>query len=64
VVKGALKGERERIIVLAHQTEAMARQKTLRPVEKYLTPPKAKSKDGGADVLAMMRRLAAKQAKG
>jgi hypothetical protein len=57
-----MKGERERIIVLAHQTEAMARQKVLKPLPHYLKPPKPKQ-SGNSAVIAMMRRIKARQDK-
>lgn len=62
-MRGRTKGDRDRIVTLAHQTEVMARQKTLKPLAKYLEPPKTKAKPESA-VLAMMRRLKAKQQKG
>jgi hypothetical protein len=56
------KGDTERLIALAHQTEAMARQKILRPLAKYLEEPKKQTPDQGArKVLAMMKRLKEKQ---
>lgn len=59
---GRSRGTQERIIVLAHQVEAMARQKKLKPLAKYLKPGKGKKKganDNGA-VIAMFEELAAK----
>lgn len=49
--------------MLAHQTEAMARQKILRPLPHYLRPPKQAAK-GDATVLltpkerAQLRKIA------
>jgi len=60
-MRGRAQGERERIIVLAHQTEMMARQKTLKPLEKYLDSAKSTRKGGSSEVLAMLRRAKAKQ---
>jgi hypothetical protein len=61
-MRGKLKGERDRLIALAHQVEAMARQKILRPLAKYLEEPKKQTPDQGArKVLAMMKRLKEKQ---
>lgn len=60
-MRGRARGNRERIIILAHQVEAMARQKRLKPLEKYLEPPKPKSKGGASELLAKLRRFKAKQ---
>ena len=55
-------GDRHRIIALAHQTEVMARQKYLRPLDHYLKPKKPNTPEEGArGVLAMMKRFKAKQ---
>lgn len=62
-MRGRSRGNFERIITLAHQTEAMARQKTFKPLEKYLTKPKAAPKAGASEVLAMLQRMKAKQDK-
>lgn len=56
VMRGSARGERERIIALAHLTEVMARQKVLEPLGKYLAPP-PKRQTNGAAVVAMMRRF-------
>jgi hypothetical protein len=45
----------ERILILAHQTEAMARQKRLKPVDWYLTP-RRRRRPGPAQVATAMRR--------
>ena len=59
-----MKGDRERLIALAHQTEVMARQKTLRNLAHYLKEPKKQTPEQGArKVLAMMKRIKAKQDK-
>lgn len=61
-MRGRAKGERDRLVALAHQIEAMARQKVLKPLSKYLEEPKKQAPDDGArKVLAMMKRLKAKQ---
>ena len=42
--------------------ETFARTKKLQPLDKYLTPPKAKTPDSGAnDVKRMFDRMIAKQ---
>jgi len=55
-LRGRGKGEKERIILLAHQTEVMARQKRLKPPEHYLNgasrQPRAKL-GAGAVVTAL-----------
>lgn len=61
-MRGAAKGEHERTIVLAHQVEWMARQKTLKAPEHYLKPPKRQQRGPGA-VAAMLRRMQANQGK-
>jgi hypothetical protein len=60
-MRGRARGERERTIILAHQIEAMAREKRLKPLAKYLD--QAKPKQAGSDnfaVIAMFEELAAK----
>lgn len=58
-MRGRVKGERERIIALAHQTATMTghlySKAGLKPLAKYLEPPKAKR--GAGAVVAMMRRM-------
>lgn len=61
-MRGRSQGSQERIIVLAHQIEAMARRKVLKDVHHYL--PKAnsgKNPDGAMSVLAMLRAMKARQ---
>jgi len=49
-----MKGLRERIVLTAHQTEAMARQKTLRSPEHYLNGHRPRTRVGGRAVAAAM----------
>lgn len=61
-MRGRARGHQERIITLAHQVEAMARQKVLKPVAHYL--PKAKPPTrGGAErsILTMLKAKLAQQ---
>jgi hypothetical protein len=61
-MRGRARGHQERIVILAHQIEIMARQKNLRDVRHYL--PKSQSavkRDGAASVLAMMQAFKARQ---
>jgi hypothetical protein len=65
-MRGRVRGSQERIIELAHQTEMMARQKTLKGLQHYLPKPtvtKARGDAGAAKVLAMLRAAKAKQDK-
>lgn len=62
-MRGRSKGERDRIITLAWQTEIFARTKNLKPLGKYLDPAKPARRGGASDVLAMLRRAKAKQEK-
>ncbi|QAY77925.1 hypothetical protein [Sphingosinicella sp. BN140058] len=55
-----IKGQRERIITLAHQIEAMARQKKLNPLAKYLQHKKRAHGGGDAAVVGMLEDLRAK----
>lgn len=62
VMRGRQKGDTERLLATAHQTEAMARQKILKPLSHYLKEPKKQSPDEGAKkVLAMMKRIKTRQ---
>lgn len=62
VLRGALKGERERILTLAHQGEAMARTKTLKPLEHYLKVSKPKTaRESGREVAAMLKGMAGRR---
>lgn len=54
-MRGKGKGDGERIILLAHTTEAFARKKFLRPAEHYLKPKPTASPPPSA-VAAMMAR--------
>lgn len=60
-MRGRSRGNQERILILAHQSAMMARQERLRPLSAYLDPPKAARKTGASAVLAMLRRMKAKQ---
>lgn len=53
-----MKGDQERILILAHQIEMMARQPTLRALPHYLASEKRSADQGATKVLAMFRRLA------
>lgn len=58
-MRGRDKADRERTITLAHQIEAMAREKRLKPLKSYLTKNQGKKSDNNA-VIAMFEELAAK----
>lgn len=61
-MRGRARGHQERIVILAHQIETMARKKTLREVKHYLPKPGNAPKPSGASaVLAMVRRFKADQ---
>lgn len=62
VLRGRLKGERERTIVLAHQIEAMARQQKLKPVESYLKQKTRAVKSAAGAVVDMLKGMKAKGA--
>jgi len=49
---GRSRGHQERILVLAHQTELMARQKMLKPLRHYLQKEKP-----AAGAMAVLERL-------
>jgi len=53
-LRGRAKGDAERLIILAHQTEAMARQKRLQPLAFYLKPMRRRA--GPAQLVAQMKR--------
>lgn len=63
-MRGCARRERERVIVLAHQIEAMARQRTLRSIDHYLKPAKQRQRSGARDMIAMFKRMKARQASG
>lgn len=44
----------ERIVLVAHQTEAMARQKVLRSPDHYLDPQRRRRRPGNRQVVAVM----------
>ncbi|KKW93869.1 hypothetical protein [Sphingobium chungbukense] len=61
-MRGRARGNKERIIILAHQTEAMARQKILRDAAYYIKKSEGRSnKSGAMGVLAMMQAFKARQ---
>lgn len=60
-MRGRSRGHQERILLLAHQTESMARQKTLKPFNHYLPKPSRPPEAGAAAVLAKLRKLKARQ---
>lgn len=62
-MRGRARGHQERIVILAHQVETMARQKTLKSVNHYLPKPGAPKKSGASAMLDMVRRFKAKQDK-
>jgi hypothetical protein len=62
-MSGRIKGDQDRILILAHQTEIMARQKKIKALSHYLKTEKQNANDGAAKVLALFKRLAAKDGK-
>jgi hypothetical protein len=63
-MRGRARGHQERIVILAHQIEVMARKKTLRDVKHYLPKPGgAPEPSGTSAMLAMVRRFKAEQDK-
>ncbi len=60
-MRGRSRGHQERIILLAHQTEMMARQKTLKPVKHYMPKSQAAQTGGAAALLAKFRLIKARQ---
>lgn len=62
VLEGTLKGQRDRIVATAHQTALLSRQPKLKDLKHYLKAARPTSPDAdGAAVLAMARRLKARQ---
>ena len=57
-MQGRIKGDQERILILAHQVEMMARQKTLKALSHYLSTEKENAEAGASKVLALFKRLA------
>lgn len=57
VMRGRRKGIRDQTIALAHQVEAMAREKRLKPLKDYLETGTRKPA-GNAAVIAMFDELA------
>lgn len=57
-MRGRDRADHDRIITLAHQIEAMAREKRLKPLKKYLSRNTGKRDDNMA-VIAMFEALAA-----
>jgi hypothetical protein len=62
-MRGRSRGHQERAVILAHQIETMARQKTLKPIKHYLPKPSKKKKktEGASMVLAMFQRMKKRQ---
>lgn len=56
-MKGRIRGNRDRIIILAHQIEAMARQKKLKPVNQYFRQTKRAKRTDSPAVIDMLRRM-------
>lgn len=62
-MRGRARGQQERIIILAHQTESMARQKTLKAVKHYLPKAEKTPKPTGTrGLVEMFKRIKARQA--
>jgi hypothetical protein len=53
-MRGRTKGMTERIVLVAHQTEAMARQKLLKAPDHYLNPLRHRRRAGVRSVVAAM----------
>jgi hypothetical protein len=58
-MRGRARGNQERILALAHQTEIMAREKRLKPLSTYLRRMN-KPAPQNEDVIAMLKDLARK----
>lgn len=56
-MRGRSRGNQERILALAHQTEVFARQAKLKPLKDYMKPGKVSADAGAAAVIAMLGRL-------
>lgn len=65
-MRGRARGHQERIVILSHQIETMARQEKLKPLKHYLPKPSKKKKKGEGEsmVLAMFQRMKLRQDKG
>lgn len=66
IVGARFKGTRDQAITTAWHGEAFARTKTIKPLDKYLTPltsAASRGAKGAADVLGLFRRALAKQEK-
>ncbi|MFX4083652.1 hypothetical protein ACKU27_00960 [Sphingobium yanoikuyae] len=62
-MRGRARGHQERIIILAHQIEIMARQKTLKAVKHYLPKEEKAAKPSGTrGLVEMFKRIKARQA--
>ena len=57
-MQGRTKGDQDRILILAHQVEMMARQKTLKALSHYLKTEKKSAESGAAKVLALFKFVA------
>lgn len=62
ILEARQRGETERLVALAHQVEAMARQKKLKPLDDYLKPIRRRSPrrrpNNNALVIAHLERIA------
>ena len=58
-MRGRARGNQERIVALAHQTQMMAREKRLKPLSTYLRRLN-KPAPQNEDVIAMFRGIARK----
>jgi hypothetical protein len=59
-MRGRAKGNQQRIIIQAHQSEMMAREKRLKPLKSYLKQSPAKPAARDDEVLAMLRSIGRK----
>jgi hypothetical protein len=60
-MRGRARGNQERIVLLAHQVEVMARQKVLKRADAYLPKANVPKPSGAMAVLEMLRRMKARQ---
>lgn len=60
-MRGRARGHQERIVLLAHQIEVMARQKVLKRADTYLPKTNVPKPSGAMAVLEMLRRMKARQ---
>lgn len=60
-MRGRARGNQERIVLLSHQIEVMARQKVLKRADAYLPKPNVPKPSGAMAVLEMLRRMKVRQ---